>query len=116
METPRQTPQPSLPDDAQERIRLLVERMELEDRMTAGKTLDAQRQAWQKAWYLRYVIGPFMAGQLFDAWQWILGRVDHYLWDWAAQTPTTPASTPTDPREALKKALRDKPGRTSKPD
>lgn len=116
MEPNPPAPQSSLPEDPQERIRVLVERMELEDRLTAGKTLDAQRKSWQKAWYLRYVIGPFMAGQLFDAWQWVLGRVDHYLWDWAAQTPEARAPRPTDPREALKNALRDKPGRTSKPD
>lgn len=100
-----------LPEDPQERIRALIDRMEIEDRLAAGKTLDQQREAWQRAWYLRYVIGPFMAGQLFDLWQWTLGRVDHYLWNWAAQTPTARATTRQDPREALKKALRDKPGK-----
>ena len=108
-----QTP---LPEDPQARIQALLDRMDLDERYATGQTLDEQRLAWQKAWYLRFVIGPFLAGQLFDLWQWILGRVDNFLWSWAEQGPAAPSrpivqSNPTDPREALRKALREKPGK-----
>lgn len=100
-------------DDPQARIQVLLEKMDQEDRERHGQDLDARRNDWQHAWYLRYTIGPFMAGQLFDLWQWALGRIDDYLWTWAqapgverTQTGITPP--PADPRQALRKSLGEK--------
>lgn len=99
-------------DETQEqKIQRLLARMEAEDVHARGKTLDAQRAAWQKKPGLRYVIGPFMAGQLFDLWQWTLGRVDTFLWGWAqdaSHAPVKNTQKQDDPRAALRDALNKK--------
>lgn len=112
---------PLLPKDHDARIQALLAKMDDEERTEHGSDLDKQRKAWQHAGYLRYVIGPFLAGQLFDAWQWALSRIDDFLWRWAQETqvqnsPTITGNEPSlDPREALKRSLaQQKPEKTRK--
>jgi hypothetical protein len=96
----------------EEKIQRLLARMEEEDRTSRGKSLDEQRVIWQKKPGLRYVIGPFMAGQLFDLWQWLLGLVDNFLWGWAQKSVPSPPkeSKPeaSNPRASLRQALEKK--------
>ena len=109
MSEPTSVPQ----ETEEEKIQRLLSRMETEDRTLRGKSLDEQRLSWQKKPGLRYVIGPFMAGQLFDLWQWLLGRVDHFLWGWAEKSVPAPpkihrANAEKNPRASLREALEKK--------
>lgn len=102
---------PDREETQEEKIQKLLARMDAEDVHERGKTLDAQRAAWQKKPGLRYVIGPFMAGQMFDLWQWILGKVDTFLWGWAQDASSASVQhqkQPENPRAALRDALNKK--------
>lgn len=104
-----QPPEAPVQEETQEeKIERLLARMDLDERHSRGKSLDQQRMEWQHTRGLRYIIGPFLLGQLFDLWQWTLGRVDRFLWGWAEQSTPAPPSEPADPRASLRKALKNK--------
>lgn len=110
MENPLSTAQ----ETKEERIQRLLSRIDAEECTSRGKSLDEQRLCWQKKPGLRYVVGPFMAGQLFDLWQWALGRIDTFLWRWAKESVSGPPlvndnhATTIDPRASLRQALKEK--------
>lgn len=102
---------PPLPEDPQARIAALLERMDHQERVVGRHSAVEQRLKWQKSG-LRFFIGPFLLGQLFDLWHWLGERVDSLLWTWAEQSPQVnqndPSGAPVDARESFRQALQKK--------
>ena len=86
--------------------------MDGEDHVLQVKDLPRQRNTWQHRWWLRYTIGPFLTGLVFDLWQVILGYVDAFLWQWAEKGGTLPLveqePKPQDARGKMRQALETK--------